>query len=167
MAFWTELQPIAPYHADEVQVLLSDPAVLAWTSIPEPYPQDGAKNWIEEVRSLREEGKEEHFAIINEKKKLVGVTGLQEIEEERAELGYWIGKPYWNQGYASKANQELVRRAFQDLDLKELYARPLEQNASSQRVLEKLGFEPHGLEDHETPKCRSKGKVIRYVLKRP
>lgn len=161
------LEPIALHHAEEVQRLASNPEVLAWTDMPEPYPEDGARDWVEEVLPQREAGKEHHFLIRNEKGEAVGVTGLQHVEEKRAELGYWIGKPYWNMGYASKANQELLKFAFKELGLQEVYARPLEHNASSQRVLEKLGFEAQGLEEHESPKCQERGKVLRYVLFRP
>lgn len=61
--------------------------------------------------------------------------------DNTAELGYWIGEEYWGRGYAFEASKELIKRAFNDLDIKEIYATYRCENAQSARVLEKLGFE--------------------------
>ena len=57
-----------------------------------------------------------------------------------AELGYWIAQDYWGRGYAGEASEILVKRAFDDLDVKQIYASYRIENTQSKRVLEKLGF---------------------------
>ncbi|MBQ6099546.1 MAG: GNAT family N-acetyltransferase [Methanobrevibacter sp.] len=57
-----------------------------------------------------------------------------------AELGYWIGEEYWGRGYAFEASSVLAKRAFDELDVKQIYATYRVENTQSKRVLEKLGF---------------------------
>ncbi len=161
------LDPIAPLHADAVQELASHPDVLATTNLPEPYPKDGAITWIEAVQEQREEGTEYPFAILNEQDTLVGVTGLRDVIDERAEVGFWVGKPYWNCGYATAGTRQLLDVAFDELELTEVFARPLKRNGPSRRVLEKLGFTAVAEETHEHPKWTEEDPVVRYELTRP
>ena len=57
-----------------------------------------------------------------------------------AELGYWIAEEYWGKGYATEAGKVLIKRAFNDLGIKRIYATYRCENIASRRVLEKLGF---------------------------
>ena len=57
-----------------------------------------------------------------------------------AELGYWVGEEYWNRGIATRASKLLINHAFNDLDIKQIYATYRKDNTQSKRVLEKLGF---------------------------
>lgn len=61
--------------------------------------------------------------------------------EGSAELGYWVGEEYQKKGYATEASKRLIERAFNELDIKQLYATYRAENTASKRVLEKLGFE--------------------------
>ncbi|WP_179228637.1 GNAT family N-acetyltransferase [Leptolyngbya ohadii] len=61
-----------------------------------------------------------------------------------AELGYWIGKPYWGNGYASEAAQEVMNFGLQALRLHRIYATCLGCNPASARVLQKLGMTHEG-----------------------
>jgi ribosomal-protein-alanine N-acetyltransferase len=160
------LDPIAPRHADAVQALASHPDVLATTNLPEPYPDDGAITWIEAAQERREDGREYPFAILRTDDTLVGVTGLVDVTDETGEVGFWIGKPYWNRGYATAGTRRLLRFAFDELRLEEVFARPLKRNAPSHRVLEKLGFTPVRVETHEHPKWTEDDPVVRYELTR-
>lgn len=60
-----------------------------------------------------------------------------------AELGYWIAEEYWGNGFAFEASKEVIKRAFNDLDVKRIFASFKYENTQSMRVLEKLGFEYH------------------------
>mgnify|MGYP006273786531 FL=1 len=166
MAATIALAPIAPRHAEAVQRLASHPDVVATTTLPEPYPHDGAAQWIAYVQPRHDAGTEYAFAILNESGTLVGVSGLVDVTETTAELGFWIGVPFWNQGYATEAVRETVRLAFQNLDLQHLFARPLQRNAPSRRVLEKTGFTAQQVERHEHPKWGGDDPVVRYTLDR-
>jgi RimJ/RimL family protein N-acetyltransferase len=159
------LEPITLRHAERVQQLASDPAIVARTSLPDPYPEDGAERWIERLRTRRDEGKEYAFAVLNAEGTLVGVTGLDAVDAERAELGYWVGRPYWNRGYATAAARKTLRVAFERLEVDRVSAHTHTQNAASRRVLEKLGFErtPGQAIDH--PKWDEE-EVVRFELSR-
>ena len=61
--------------------------------------------------------------------------------EGAIELGYWIAEEYWGNGYAAEASERLIKHAFDDLNVKEIYATYRIENIQSKRVLEKLGFE--------------------------
>ena len=60
--------------------------------------------------------------------------------EGAVELGYWIAEEYWGNGYAVEASKILIEHAFNDLNVKEIYASYRLENNQSKRVLEKLGF---------------------------
>ena len=61
-------------------------------------------------------------------------------DDEGVELGYWIGEEYWGQGLVAEAGKELIKHAFEDLNVNKLYASFRYENHQSKRVLEKLGF---------------------------
>ena len=60
--------------------------------------------------------------------------------EGSAELGFWIAEEFWNQGFVTEASKLLINHAFDDLDIKQIYATYRYGNIQSRRVLEKLGF---------------------------
>jgi len=160
------LEPIAPHHADAVQRLAAHPDVVATTNLPEPYPDDGAAQWIDYVQPRHEAGEEFAFAILNAAGELVGVTGLVDVRGTVAELGFWIGKSYWNRGYATAAVRQTLHFAFEAVDLECVFARPLVRNAPSRRVLEKLGFRLQQTETHEHPKWTDADRFARYRIDR-
>lgn len=61
-------------------------------------------------------------------------------DEGAVELGYWIAEEHWGNGYAVEASKILIEHAFNDLNVKEIYASYRLENNQSKRVLEKLGF---------------------------
>ena len=75
----------------------------------------------------------------------LGSCGLH-LKDGRFELGYWLGKPFWGQGYATEAAKKLVSFAFHDLKATSLWAGWYHDNPASGRVLEKLGCRPDGVE---------------------
>ena len=66
-------------------------------------------------------------------------------EHRRAELGYWLGVPYWGKGYATEASQEILRFGFETLKLRRIYASYVTENPTSGRVLEKIGMRYEGI----------------------
>ena len=71
--------------------------------------------------------------------KLKGSTDMTDREDE-CELGYWIGKPFWGQGLIPEAARELLRYAFEELNMRAVWCGYYEGNEKSRRVQEKLGF---------------------------
>ena len=71
--------------------------------------------------------------------KLKGSTDMTDREDE-CELGYWLGKPFWGRGIIPEAAWELLRHAFEDLNMRAVWCGYYEGNEKSRRVQEKLGF---------------------------
>jgi RimJ/RimL family protein N-acetyltransferase len=141
------LRPFAPTDAMAVQRHVSVRDVAATTaSIPHPYPDGGALHWIEMQAQEAARGESLHFAITATPHGIVGAVGLRlEAAHAKAELGYWVGKPHWRQGYATEAAQAVVRYGFEQLHLERIHARFMTRNRASGRVLEKLGFTREGI----------------------
>ena len=134
------LELLALPHAPAIQLMASDPEVAATTRVPHPYPAGAAKAFIEMSIQEAAAGRMYNNAILAGDT-LVGVAGLMQIKpSDKAELGYWIGKPYWGKGYATFAVQNLLPYAFMRLHLKKVYAHVLDYNFASQKVLKKNGF---------------------------
>ena len=74
-------------------------------TIPHPYTERMAADWLASVLD-GEEGVV--FAIVHSDT-LIGCTGYRAFSQDHAELGYWIGKPYWGMGYATEAVRALLR----------------------------------------------------------
>ncbi len=152
------LRPPQPQDFDEVQRLAGDFRIADVThSIPHPYPPELAQQWIARCTQDWLDGKAASFVIIETGSgQLVGSITLKDIGRGEAEVGYWIGVPYWSRGYASEACNALVDFAFRQLRLRRLYASHLARNPQSGRVLFKAGFRHLGLGHSE---CGSQGKV--------
>ena len=78
--------------------------------------------------------------IIGSIELLIHPNGNHWWGEGSAELGYWIGEDYQARGYATEACRILIKRAFEDLNIKQIFATYKQENIASKRVLEKLGF---------------------------
>ena len=74
--------------------------------------------------------------------KLKGHTDMTERDDE-CELGYWLGKPFWNKGYMTEAAKEILRHGFEDLGITTIWCGYYDGNERSKRVQEKVGFIYH------------------------
>ncbi len=158
------IEPFSPRHAPAVQRLASDVRIAATTLIPHPYPPGGAERFIEEAQRARARGEGYAFAVLAGGE-LVGACGLKEVHDRQADLGYWIGVPYWGRGYATEAARLVVAFAFGALGLERVTAHALLSNPASCRVLERVGFRE--VERAESPFERWPGEtVVRYVFER-
>lgn len=142
------LRPFVIQDATTVQQLAGDYRVAASTlQIPHPYPDGAAEIWINSHPSLWEVGHSVTFAITDLRSSvLYGAIGLiiDAPEHQRAEMGYWIGVPYWGQGYCTEAAQALLNFAFSTLALNRVYAYHFVSNPASGHVLQKAGLQPEG-----------------------
>ncbi len=112
-------------------------------SFPHPYTASDAAEW---VQSRKDQNPVLDFAIANEDEAIGGIgLTLGEGEYRRsAEIGYWLGEPFWGKGIATEAVRALVKHAFTNFDLARLYAYVMEWNPASMRVLEKCGLQLEG-----------------------
>src|SRR3990172_3467050 len=100
------LRPFAASDAPDVMRLAGDFAIADTTlTIPHPYGDGLAEIWIASHQSQFDQGRLINFALtLRESGALVGSMNLViKAEHLRAELGYWVGKPFWKQGYCTEA----------------------------------------------------------------
>lgn len=145
------LRPFTLDDAAEVQRYAGDFDVARMTtSIPFPYEDGMAEQWIGTHKTALASGSELVWAIEHvEDERLVGAIGVTLDQELLAgEVGYWVGKPYWNQGYATEATMAIVVFGFEELGLHRLYARHFTDNPASGRVMEKAGMQYEGTLRH-------------------
>jgi RimJ/RimL family protein N-acetyltransferase len=117
-------------------------------SIPHPYSEDQAREWIARHTSPSGPGKEIVFGITTRGEgRLIGAVGLREIDTEhsQAEMGFWIEVESWGKGYATEATRAVLGCAFERLSLNRVYAHHMVRNPASGRVLEKVGMKREGL----------------------
>lgn len=160
-----DIEPLDLRHENAMQRLLSDPLVTRYTPKPEPYPPGEAAREIQQAIADRETGVAYCFAILVDDN-FGGVCKLKGVTGTRGELGYWVGKPFWGKGIATKAARPVIEYAFDDLDLKLVVAHTMSPNEVSSRVLEKLGFEFRGTEPNTHPKWPETEIVRKYRLLR-
>jgi RimJ/RimL family protein N-acetyltransferase len=87
-------------------------------------------------------------------------------QEPAAELGYWLGVPYWGNGYATEALHAVVDYAFTDLEHDSLQAGARVTNPASRRVLEKCGFQWTGVGLYRISSIKSSAPIDRFRLER-
>lgn len=141
------LRPFRQADAEDLQRLAGDRAVADTTlNIPHPYEDGMAEKWISNHRDWFERREQVVFAVTSKATgALIGAIGLQvSLEDDRAELGYWIGRPFWNQGFCTEAARALLAFGFQQLGLNRIHACHFARNPASGRVLAKLGMTREG-----------------------
>ena len=130
---------------------------------PHPYSE---KNAVEFIELVGKEDPKVTFAI-DFQGELVGVIGLvpqSDIYRLSAEIGYWIGEPFWNKGITTQAIRLLTHYGFHTLDLQRIYTGVFDYNKASQRVLEKCGFVLEGIFKHAIIKNNKTIDEYRYAL---
>ncbi|MBX5482799.1 MAG: GNAT family N-acetyltransferase [Myxococcaceae bacterium] len=136
---------LRPYrHGDEAAIAHHANDLAIWRNMrdrfPHPYTLAEAESWIRLVAHLRPVTS---FAIEVDGG-LVGGIGIQlrtDIERCGAEVGYWLGRAYWNRGIATAALRTLTSHVFSTFgELERLFALVFADNLASCRVLEKAGY---------------------------
>ena len=137
------LRPFTLADAPEVQRLAGDWDIASTTLlIPHPYEDGMAEQWIETHQDSYDNDQAINFAItLRWDTTFMGAITLKlDHENDAGELGYWIGKPYWNLGYMTEAAEAVVAYAFQVLDLNRIWAAHFPSTqASGRAVTEKAG----------------------------
>lgn len=112
--------------------------------IPFPYQLSDARQWIAFNQSLFQAGRIFNWAIREKNGGLIGGVGFTDEvvkgETHRAEIGYWLAKPYWGKGIMTEVVKRFCRFAFDEYGLVRLTACVFEFNPASARVAEKCGF---------------------------
>ena len=143
------LRPLTPEDAPTLRRLAGRREIADTTiSIPHPYSEQQARQWIAGNAELFARGKVVVFGIqMKSGRSLVGGIGLRDIDPEhsQAELGFWIAVKCWGKGYATEAARAVVAFGFEELGLNRIYAHHMVTNPASGSVLAKIGMKPEGL----------------------
>jgi RimJ/RimL family protein N-acetyltransferase len=149
--------------AKMVAALANDRRIAENTArIPHPYRQADAEGFISGVNRS---GGEAVFLITLRDETIIGGCGIMN-QEQAPELGYWLGVPYWGQGYATEALHALIDYAFTDLGHDALQAGARVTNPASRRVLEKCGFQWTGVGLYRIRAIHSSAPIDRFRLER-
>ena len=124
---------------------------------PSPYGLEDAKAFI--AFCHQQDLSENLCLAITDDDTAVGSIGVFCQGDRRAELGYWLGRPYWGKGIMTKMVKEICDLAFRRFSIDEIFAEPYEWNAASQRVLEKAGFVYAGAKEKSRVYTLVKSKV--------
>jgi RimJ/RimL family protein N-acetyltransferase len=140
--------------APAVQRLAGAPEVALNTLlIPHPYPDGEAERWISTHDEAFQRGDMPFAITMAEDQRLIGAIGLHsKPDHDRAEIGYWIGLPFWGKGFATEAASAMLRHAFETLSLHRIYAMHFTRNPASGRVLQKIGMRHEGSLRHHLKK---------------
>lgn len=116
-----------------------DPRVALKTSaMPHPYRLSDATGWLDQIE---QEGEGTFALELKSQAGMIGVISLMPREDRvSAEIGYWLGVPYWRRGYMTEALRELLRHGFEDRGMLYLAACHMAGNPASGRVMQKAGM---------------------------
>jgi len=138
------LRGFTPADSADLCRFAGDRAIADTTAaIPHPYEPHMADEWIACHEELRQRGVSLTWAVTRaDDGGLVGAVSLMGIDREAglAELGYWIGRPFWDRGYCTEAARAVVAHAFDVIGLERVHAHHMSRNSASGAVLEKIGM---------------------------
>lgn len=156
------LRPVGTHDIRRIAELAGDWDVARMTGrVPYPYSETLAREWItglqegEFVRGIELEGK------------LIGVCGYVPGQKRSAEIGYWIGKPYWGRGFATEAAQAIVDYCFKTAGIARLTCCHFVENEASAGVIAKLKFRRVGPGRGWCEARRIEVDTIMYEKRRP
>jgi len=155
------LRPLREEDAEPLVFLLGDDrdAVLQMSHMPWPCTPAAAREWI----ALRTRPGTTSFAITRaDDDAFLGAIGFGGLREMPS-VGYWIGRPFWNQGYAAEALQLVIARV-RGLGAKGLQAETFPENTASARVLAKCGFRYRGVGRRNYPQRGGLVQVCVHIL---
>ncbi len=149
--------------AKQVAALANDRRIAENTlRIPHPYTHADAQEWISAANTRPGEAT---FLILRDAI-VIGACGFNLRDGPEPEIGYWIGAPYWGQGFATEAARALVDHAFHTSDYAALRGGARTNNAASRRVLEKCGFQWIGFGLYRFRAINTSAPCDRYRLER-
>ncbi|PZU86387.1 MAG: GNAT family N-acetyltransferase [Shinella sp.] len=136
-------------HEEDIDALahLANNAAIATmvSRMPHPYTMKDAADFVRRT-NIGEIGKCVYAITKAVNGEFLGCCGLEphSSDDETLEIGYWLGEPYWNKGYATEAAHALIDMAFRTRDIERIDARCRVTNVASRRVIQKCGFQFQG-----------------------
>ena len=132
--------------APHVKEIAGARELASGTFLPHPYKDGEAELWIMNQYEDFKHRRLINFAIdLKDSCTLIGSIGLElDIPHARAQLGFWIGVPFWSKGYCTEAAREVLNYGFQKLRLNRICASHFASNPASGKVLKKIGMTHEG-----------------------
>lgn len=140
------LRPFKDSDTESIYEYAKDPRVGPIAGWPVHTSVENSREIIRNVLAVPET----YAVCLKTDGKAIGSIGLMvgeksnlNLPDNEGEIGYWIGVPFWGQGLIPEAMKELIRHAFNDLNLDRLWCGYFDGNEKSKRCQEKCGFEYH------------------------
>ncbi len=134
------------------------------SNIPYPYVENDARSWLKMSKEAFDNHTGYTFAIRNKEDQIMGAIGLHDRDDGKAELGYWIGIPYWNKGLVTEAAQAVLDFGFKKLEFNKIFATHFLHNPASGRIMEKIGMEQEAVLKQEMKKDGEYFDIVRYAI---
>ncbi len=163
------LRALEPGDASAVFRLVNDYSVAGnLARVPFPYREQIARDWIGSTAEQAARGEGFHLAITMGGA-LIGCIGLtmNRANAGEAELGYWVGRKFWGQGFAREAARALLEWGFATLGLDRVVASALTDNPASQSVLRACGFAQTGQDVQEFMSRNRAMPVLLFEMAKP
>jgi RimJ/RimL family protein N-acetyltransferase len=143
------LRPLSRSDRPAIERLADDPDIAHWCSaIPHPLPRAAASSWIAASFAERQRGEAVTYAIERRLgRQFMGGISLS-LAGDQGTIGYWLGRPHWNRGYATEALRRILTFGFEMFGLGDISAYTMPDNAASLRVQAKAGMIDQGEVDH-------------------
>ncbi|MGE5548811.1 MAG: bifunctional GNAT family N-acetyltransferase/(deoxy)nucleoside triphosphate pyrophosphohydrolase [Solirubrobacterales bacterium] len=153
------LRPFTEADVPGLARLLDDWEVVRLTAnIPHPYREEDARSFLETMAAKC--AARTGVVLAMERtldRQVIGAVGFGTEHDGTPEIGYWVGREHWGEGYATEAVRRLLRHLFADLGYPRAWASAHPDNAASRRVLEKAGLARAG---HEMVGMPARGQSV-------
>jgi RimJ/RimL family protein N-acetyltransferase len=161
------LRPLRPQDGPELFRLIDNWNVARWLgAVPWPYTAGDMTEFIEKIALPRQYGPKPVYAILLEGQPIGAIECIAHpnaTTSNASDLGYWLGEPYWGNGYMTEAAGALVDRAFAAPEAAVIHSGLFEGNAASLAVQQKLGFEVVGT---GLVRCRPQMRELPHISTR-
>jgi RimJ/RimL family protein N-acetyltransferase len=162
------LRPWRPADADALVKYANNPNIARnlRDRFPHPYTLRDAKAFIHSCAAAQPPVS---FAIVVHDEAVggIGISPGSDVERFSAEIGYWLGEPFWGRGITVEAVQLMSAYAFTTCGLLRLFALPFAENRQSTRVLEKAGYTREGIMRGSAVKAGAVRDQALYALVNP
>lgn len=115
-------------------------------TFPYPYTTAHAEQWVKDAHERAAKGEGYMFALERKADHLfIGTTRFYyDADNHRGEIGYWLGTPFWGQGYITECVRRVIQLGFEAFQVNRIYASYFVRNGASRRVMEKAGMTYEG-----------------------
>jgi len=156
----------------ELVALIGNWEVARWvSSVPYPYSEADGREWIALVRHDHATGRPRRFGIaLRDTDRVIGGVGLDGdtgTETDETALGYWLGQPYWGNGYGREAVAAIIDYEFLTLGIETIRAYTDPRNAASQKVLLHCGLRKVGEIELSKPTRHGARRAPLFRISRP